>query len=108
MAIDAAELVTVNRRFVLFELVRLKLELDFRRPPSRGPDGGRPVERLSSLRKERPHDCAVKLNVSTGYRHLGVVGHTSRHTVTVSVTFNSRGADLQQTTWSSFGASPPG
>lgn len=55
----------VNRRLMLvFELVRLRLELDFLLPPSRGPDGGRPVERFNSLRNDSPHDWAVKLLVS--------------------------------------------
>lgn len=66
VATEVVEFVTVNRRFMLvLELVRLRLELDLRRPPRSGPEGGRPVERLSSLRNERPHDCAVKLEIST-------------------------------------------
>lgn len=61
----AEELPTVKRRLMLvFELVLLRLELDLRRPPRRGPDGGRPVERFNSFRKERPQDWAVKLHVS--------------------------------------------
>lgn len=65
IGVGGIELPTVKRRFMLaLELVRLRLEPDLRRPPSRGPAGGRPVERLSSLRNDSPHDCAVKLHVS--------------------------------------------
>jgi hypothetical protein len=54
---------TVKRRLMLArELARLRLLLDLRRPPKRGPVGRRPVERLSSLRNDRPHDWAVKLD----------------------------------------------
>lgn len=57
LGVVADELPTVKRRLILvFELVLLKLELDLRRPPSRGPEGGRPVERFNSFRKDRPQD----------------------------------------------------
>lgn len=57
LGVTGVEELTVKRRLILaLELARLKLLLDFLRPPRRGPEGGRPVERLSSFRKESPHD----------------------------------------------------
>lgn len=48
---------TVKRRLMLaLELARLRLLLDLRRPPRSGPEGGRPVERLSSFKNDNPHD----------------------------------------------------
>lgn len=86
----------MKRRFMLvFELVLLKLELDLRRPPRSGPEGGRPVERFNSLRKDRPQDWAVKL-----YRQYAIkVGaggsvrtwkHTDRQRLTAEVTHREK------------------